>query len=185
MKEVYCEDTNLNTFEISSRMIKHDPRIHLILYFISPEVDIKKFDIYAMMQLQKYAHILPVIGRADCRRARDIVSLKLDLVSMAHLNKLSFFDLHASLSMKLQDYGEKVLNYFIEDKNGPCPPYSVVTFEDAIIEKNDKGTKDFKYGRKFHWGICNSLEDWTSDLVRLYKGTHLDQTHHSCLINVK
>lgn len=88
MNQVYTEDTHFSTIEIEDKLRKNDPRIHLCLYFVNPDLPPKKFDIYAMKKLQRYVHILPIIGKADSKSAKDIIALKLDLVSMAHLNNL-------------------------------------------------------------------------------------------------
>jgi septin family protein len=97
MEQIFRNETNLTDFEITNKLQEKDPRIHLILYFINPDMNIKKFDIYAMMRLQKLAHILPVIGRADTLKPEKIVELKLKLVETAHLNTLRFFDVYESL----------------------------------------------------------------------------------------
>lgn len=169
MNKVYTEDTRLSRIEIDDRLKKLDARVHMCLYFVNPDLPPKKFDIYAMKKLQRYVHILPIIGKADTKKAKDILALKLDLVSMAHMNSLRYFDIYSSLCKKLQNYGEKVLNYFIEDSLGPCPPFSIITLDEEIITEDSKGNKLVKYGRQFNWGFCNSLEDGSSDLIRLFK----------------
>lgn len=100
----------------------------MCIYFINPEKPLKKFDIYAMKKLQKYVHVLPVIGKADNPECKEIRELKLNLIEMAHLNNVKFFDIHTSLLKKLKLDGGKQLNYFLEDKNGPCPPFSLITY---------------------------------------------------------
>lgn len=105
-----------------------------------------------MKKLQKYVHVLPIIGKVDDRQKNEIVSLKLDLVEMAYLNKVKFFDVYTSLLRKLENSGETIMNYFLENGNGPCPPYSVITFKDAVFGESSTGKKVLKYGRKFPYG---------------------------------
>jgi septin family protein len=75
----------------------------MILYFIPADQALSKTDLYHMLKLQEYAHLIPIIGKADNRKESDIIALKLDLVRMAHLNNIDFFDIHKSLSIKLKN----------------------------------------------------------------------------------
>lgn len=46
VSRLFYEDTSFSNLEVQKKLIKHDERIHLCLYFISPERPIRKFDIY-------------------------------------------------------------------------------------------------------------------------------------------
>lgn len=75
----------------------------MILYFIAADKSLSKTDLYNMLKLQKYAHVIPIIGKADNRKELDIIALKLDLVRMAYINNINFFDIHKSLGIKLKN----------------------------------------------------------------------------------
>ena len=169
MYTVYSQETKMSPFEIKSKIPPKDQRIHMVLYFIPPDEEIEKFDVYWMLKLKQYAHVLPIIGKVDGMSVSQIISLKCELTKMAHLNNLAFFDVYESLILKLKNYPEKTLHYFIEDEAGPCPPFSLITFWDTIIEKDKNEVMKLQYGRKLKSWVWNSLEDGTSDLTRLYK----------------
>mmetsp|Transcript_19296 Transcript_19296/g.22390 ORF Transcript_19296/g.22390 Transcript_19296/m.22390 type:complete len:174 (-) Transcript_19296:66-587(-) len=105
-------------------MKQRDQRIHLVLYFVSPFKPIKKFDIFAMMKIQKYAHIIPVIGQAEKVQPEELRLCKLDLISMAHLNNVKFFDVYESLLLKDKEAEYSNIKHFMESEEGPCPPFS-------------------------------------------------------------
>lgn len=147
MQQIYYEETNLSSFEFWERVRKHDKRIHLVLYFIQPFKPIKKFDIYAMMKIQKYAHIIPVIGKRDNMTKEELLSLKFDLISMAHINNVKFFDVYESLLSRMPSKEDSQAKYLNDDENGPIPPFSKIKMHDimsvsvhAIKKTNDLTT---------------------------------------------
>ena len=123
MHQVYFEDTNLSSFEYWERVRSHDKRIHLVLYFVQPFKPIKKFDIYAMMKIQKYAHIIPIIGKRDNMTQEELLSLKIDLISMAHINNVKFFDVYESLLSRVDKTDDSQVKCLCEEDNGPIPPF--------------------------------------------------------------
>lgn len=153
----------------------------MLLYFIKPESPFEKFDLYWMKELKDSVHLIPIIGKADSKREKDMIEFKWNLTSAAYLNDIPFFDVNESLNIKLKGYGENILNYFLEDKNGPCPPFWVTTFSDFLSGIDENGKEYVKYGREFKWGTCSSLDDNVSDLWRVWKtiimiGSHTIKT---------
>jgi septin family protein len=103
LKRVYFKETNFGTFRATSAVKSKDPRIHMILYFIAADKNLSKTDLYNMLKLQEYSHVIPIIGKADNRKELDIIALKLELVRMAYINNINFFDIHRSLGIKLKN----------------------------------------------------------------------------------
>jgi len=46
MYTVYSQETKMSPFEIKSKIPPKDQRIHMALYFIPPDEEIEKFDVY-------------------------------------------------------------------------------------------------------------------------------------------
>mmetsp|Transcript_4529 Transcript_4529/g.4230 ORF Transcript_4529/g.4230 Transcript_4529/m.4230 type:complete len:246 (+) Transcript_4529:902-1639(+) len=73
IQEIYNTKTDFEPFQKAVKVQSKDERIHLALYFIKPEVDFQKFDLYAMMKIKEKTNILPVIGKAESMNTPDLI----------------------------------------------------------------------------------------------------------------
>lgn len=126
-----------------------------------------------------------MIGKWDSKTQREILSLKLDLIEMAHINNVKFFDVYNAVFTSLEHQeknsklllgslfnssysqavqsendGGKQLNHLIEDHNGPWPPFS--------LGRSSLENSSSLNSRRFQSGVWDSYDEKISDFLILY-----------------
>uniref|UniRef100_A0A1A7YYU0 Septin n=1 Tax=Iconisemion striatum TaxID=60296 RepID=A0A1A7YYU0_9TELE len=130
-----------------------DSRIHVCLYFISPNGhSLKALDLITMKKLESKVNIIPVIGKADIISKNDLKNLKRNIMN------------------ELLSYGVQIYQFPTEDEDvaeinssiNTCLPFAVVgSTEDVKI-----GNRMVK-GRMYPWGAVQVENGDHCDLVKL------------------
>ncbi|KAL4450828.1 hypothetical protein ABPG74_011670 [Tetrahymena malaccensis] len=135
-----------------------DCRVHVCLYFIQGR-SISKFDQKAILKLQEYVSIIPILAKGDTYMAEEVKQIKQNIIKDAHDNQISFFDCEAPLKNDKERL-QKLKN----GPFGPSPPFLLISSVQKIeIEKQKI------YARKYPWGICKIEDPEHSDFLLLYQ----------------
>lgn len=133
-----------------------DSRIHLCLYFLEgPRV--KENDLKALLCLQKYVNIIPVISRSDSYTEGELLQTKLLVAETCGEYGISLFDCVSAAPNKAKEMNEAAL--------GPCPPFALLSHCQPLRRPDGRET----YGREYHWGLCDIQNPAHSDFTLLSK----------------
>lgn len=133
-----------------------DSRIHLCLYFMEG-VRVKDLDLKALHSLQRFVSIVPVLSKSESYTEREILQAKLEVVESCARAGIRFFDCLGAAPTKAREMNEAPL--------GPCPPFALLSHCDLVSGYKEKP----KFGRKFHWGVCDIENPKHSDFSLLCK----------------
>merc|ERR1712142_625094 len=122
---------NLNTY--------HDTRIHVCLYFITPNGHgLKSIDLVCMKKLDQKVNIIPVIAKADTVNKAELTKFKAKIMNELKSNGVSIYQ------FPLEDETVAEAN---KDNNNHLP-FAVVGSNDFI----KVGTKNVR-ARQYPWGV--------------------------------
>ena len=133
-----------------------DTRIHLCLYFLEG-VRVKELDLKAMHALQTYVSLVPILSRSDSYTEKELLQAKLQVVETCARAGVHFFDCGSAVPSKVKEMNEA--------PQGPCPPFALLSHCELIVNKKGKE----KFGRRFHWGVCDVENPAHSDFSLLCK----------------
>lgn len=68
-----------------------DQRIHCLLYFLEGH-HVKGIDMKAILKLQQYVNIIPIVAKADTYTQEELEQHKLNIVTEAEDRGIKFFD---------------------------------------------------------------------------------------------
>jgi len=153
---------NLNTY--------HDTRIHVCLYFITPNGHgLKSIDLVCMKKLDQKVNIIPVIAKADTVNKAELTKFKAKIMNELKSNGVSIYQ------FPLEDETVAEAN---RDNNSHLP-FAVVGSNDFI----KVGNKNVR-ARQYPWGVVQVENENHCDFTRLREmlirtnmEDLIDQTH--------
>ncbi|KAL4495024.1 hypothetical protein ABPG72_015724 [Tetrahymena utriculariae] len=135
-----------------------DCRVHVCLYFIQGR-SISKFDQKAILKLQEYVSIIPILAKGDTYMTEEVIQIKQNIIKDAHDNQINFFDCEAPLKID-----KERLQKLKKGPFGPSPPFLLISSVQKIEIEQQK-----IYARKYPWGICKIEDPEHSDFLLLYQ----------------
>lgn len=146
-----------------------DPRIHVMLYFITPTGHgLRELDITAMKKLSKYCNVLPIIGRADSFTESELKNFKKHI--LYDIEKFNIPTFQFSYDEEADDQETIEENKFLSS----LQPFAVITSEQIIQDLN--GEK--KRVRTYPWGSIDIADLKNSDfpfVKNVLLGSHLQE----------
>jgi len=122
---------NLNTY--------HDTRIHVCLYFITPNGHgLKSIDLVCMKKLDQKVNIIPVIAKADTINKNELSKFKAKIMSELKNNGVSIYQFPTD---------DETVAEVNKDMNG-CLPFAVVGSRETV----KVGNKHVR-ARQYPWGV--------------------------------
>ena len=135
------------------RKLAHDPRVHVVLYFISPNCQrLKEMDAAVLKILSSKCNVIPVIAKADTMTFDERLDLKAKIIS------------------DLIRYDVKLYpGSFTEDREENAEFEAVIPFSvigaDSVMKINGKKVR----ARKYRWGVAEVENEDHCDFIKLRK----------------
>jgi len=131
----------------------HDTRVHVCLYFITPNGHgLKSIDLVCMKQLDQKVNIIPVIAKADTINKPELNKFKAKIMQELKSNGVNIYQ------FPLEDESVAEAN---RDNNGHLP-FAVVGSNDFI----KVGSKQVR-ARQYPWGVVQVENEAHCDFTRL------------------
>lgn len=160
-----------------------DSRVHVMLYFITPNGHgLKELDINCMKRLSKYVNIIPVVSKADSFTEDELKHFKKQVrIDIEKFNVPTF-----QFDNSIDEYDENEDYDLIQECKflAKLQPFAIIGSEDEF-EVNDRGTTKIIKARQYPWGLVDINNPKYSDfpiLKSVLLGSHLqdlkDLTHY-------
>ncbi|KAM3140059.1 cell division control protein [Paramecium bursaria] len=148
-QNIMCKNKELYYNKIDTLI---DDRIHCVLYFLQPKLNIDN-ELKYLQKLAKIVNVIPIIPKADQYTVDEILAIKKQYTKKFEEYKIDLFDCLKPLDKKLQ---MSLLN----NKFGSIPPFVIMASNEKSRDKNGNVIQ----GRKYPWGIVNCWDNQYSQL---------------------